>query len=62
MISRICICCGEPFPYQAGEELENPNICAACSQMADETMEEPEFEWVGPVFVVEAQPDLEKGS
>ena len=40
MISRICMCCGEAFSYKVNEERPNPNICAACSQMA--ALDEPE--------------------
>jgi hypothetical protein len=40
VISRICICCGEPFSYYRVEEKGNPNICKACSQLSD-TLKEP---------------------
>lgn len=36
MISRICICCGEAFCRKPNEAAENPNLCAACSQITDE--------------------------
>jgi hypothetical protein len=39
VISRVCICCGEPFTYGASQASGNPNICEACSQLADETIE-----------------------
>ncbi len=44
MISRICICCGEPFSHEANEAIGNPNICAACSQLTDNTDGALEFE------------------
>lgn len=36
MISRICICCGGLISPEANESGGNPNICLACSQLADE--------------------------
>jgi hypothetical protein len=44
VISRICICCGEPFCYGAGEASANPNICAACSRLADDAAQEKELD------------------
>jgi hypothetical protein len=43
VISRICICCGEPFFYGAGEASANPNICTACSRLADDAAQEQEL-------------------
>ena len=40
MVSRICICCGEPMPEKGGGLAGNPNVCAACAGIAAE-MEEP---------------------
>jgi hypothetical protein len=36
VISRICICCGESFRYDASEAGGSQNICAACSQLTEE--------------------------
>jgi hypothetical protein len=39
MISRVCICCGEPMPEKASPLCRNPNVCVSCASLADE-MEE----------------------
>lgn len=50
MISRICICCGEPFSCKVNEGVDNPNICAACSRMADGSDTELEVDRLQPVM------------
>ena len=48
VVSRICICCGEPFACPGLEEQGNPNICIACSSMADLTEEDGESQSCAP--------------
>ncbi|HLH56887.1 MAG TPA: hypothetical protein VKY92_25105 [Verrucomicrobiae bacterium] len=57
MISRICICCGEPFSIRNYEERPNPNICAACSRMMEDDEQESSFNT--PIEVVQALEPIE---
>jgi hypothetical protein len=34
MSPRVCICCGEPKPEKPNGFSGNPNLCAACEQLA----------------------------
>ena len=36
---RVCICCGEPMLEKGSVPFDNPNVCAACSSVADELEE-----------------------
>ena len=40
MNPSVCICCGERIAEKGNALSRNPNICAACSSLAD-GMEEP---------------------
>ena len=31
----VCVCCGQPIARKASSQRLNPNICAACSDLAD---------------------------
>jgi RNA polymerase-binding transcription factor DksA len=35
MISRVCVCCGEPMPEEGRALAQNPNLCAACATIVD---------------------------
>ena len=37
MVSRVCICCGEPIPEQGGADSPNPNLCSACASLEERT-------------------------
>jgi hypothetical protein len=39
MNPRICICCGEPISEAAERNLDNPNLCFACSRFVDSNEE-----------------------
>jgi len=43
MNPRICICCGKPIADLGIALSRNPNICGACSRMAD-AIDEPSLE------------------
>jgi hypothetical protein len=36
MMSRVCICCGEPMPGKATPLSRNPNLCISCAGLAEE--------------------------
>ena len=44
VISRICICCGEPFSFGPESAPDNPNICGPCSQMSGELFPDSHFD------------------
>jgi hypothetical protein len=37
--TTVCVCCGEPFPKGSLSASPNPNVCAACYDSPDETIE-----------------------
>jgi len=37
MIVPVCICCGQPIPEQRSSQSGNPNVCAACAELAEAT-------------------------
>ena len=41
MVSRVCICCGEAMPDQGSARARNPNLCPACSNLAEELEDLP---------------------
>ena len=53
MMSRVCICCGEPMPGKATPLSRNPNLCVSCASLTVETeaADGPE-----PIYLEQGQP------